>query len=568
MITPDQEAVTSLALDALRLEPIWTRNHGLVEILYDGAPDKNVTRAQGCPTIRPIPPAKLVARMSAKAEWVRQKGDGYVRCCVPPYIGNVALAQGTWSQFDDLRGVTETPMLRPDGTIIDAPGYDRATGYFYAPNAEYPAVKADATREDALESVGKLLALVEDFPFAKPEHKSAWLAGLLTPFTRAAFSGCVPAFFYVANAPGTGKSRLASISGMIFLGREFARCPQTDDPEEDKKRITSILLEGDRMVLMDNVTRFGGPVMDALLTSPTWKDRVLGASKTTGDLPVNVCIYVTGNNPVLIGDVDRRICNCALETLLENPEDRRDFKIPNLELYVKEHRAELASHCLTILRAYCAAGRPKHNLAPWGSFEEWSAIVREAIVWLGLPDCAETRKELRAAGSVAVNAIAEFLLGWVEACELEHGRPLPGAEVRGITSAQAETLLKRNPDSMSLLRGAIAELGAPKKTNSSPTSREIGTIIRTISKRVIKNMRICSVVFNHVAIWTVETVGAEGICGDVGICPATRNQKSYGDINIGKEPDGHIPTPPHLPSSPNQKRPVVFHYNADGEVVT
>jgi hypothetical protein len=33
----------------------------------------------------------------------------------------------------NLHGVTHTPMLRPDGTILSTPGYDTATGFLYLP---------------------------------------------------------------------------------------------------------------------------------------------------------------------------------------------------------------------------------------------------------------------------------------------------------------------------------------------------------------------------------------------------------------------------------------------------
>lgn len=47
---------------------------------------------------------------------------------------------------------------------------------------------------------------------------------------------------------------------------------------------------------------------------------------------------------------------------------------------------------LTILKAYHHAGRPEQKIRPFGRFEEWSNLVRSAIVWLELPDPCESRK--------------------------------------------------------------------------------------------------------------------------------------------------------------------------------
>ena len=46
---------------------------------------------------------------------------------------------------------------------------------------------------------------------------------------------------------------------------------------------------------------------------------------------------------------------------------------------------------LTLLRAYAAAAFPSQRLPGWGSYEGWSDLVRSTVVWLGLPDPAQTR---------------------------------------------------------------------------------------------------------------------------------------------------------------------------------
>ena len=38
-------------------------------------------------------------------------------------------AAGEWPGTRVLNDIVETPTMRPDGTIVQAPGYDPATGY-------------------------------------------------------------------------------------------------------------------------------------------------------------------------------------------------------------------------------------------------------------------------------------------------------------------------------------------------------------------------------------------------------------------------------------------------------
>jgi hypothetical protein len=58
-------------------------------------------------------------------------------------------AEKRWPGLYSLKGITETPLLRPDGTVLDVPGYDPTTGYLYAPSADSPRVAKEPSLEDA-----------------------------------------------------------------------------------------------------------------------------------------------------------------------------------------------------------------------------------------------------------------------------------------------------------------------------------------------------------------------------------------------------------------------------------
>ena len=49
------------------------------------------------------------------------------------------------------------------------------------------------------------------------------------------------------------------------------------------------------------------------------------------------------------------------------------------------NRASYVAAALTIMRAYLAAGAPE-VCGPFGSYAEWSTMVRSPLVWLGEPD--------------------------------------------------------------------------------------------------------------------------------------------------------------------------------------
>ena len=78
------------------------------------------------------------------------------------------------------------PTIRPDGSLLQKRGYDRETGLLYLPNEDYPEIHNSPSLDDAISARDRLLEVVQDFPFAKPHHRSAWLSGLLTCLARHA----------------------------------------------------------------------------------------------------------------------------------------------------------------------------------------------------------------------------------------------------------------------------------------------------------------------------------------------------------------------------------------------
>ena len=172
--------------------------------------------------------------------------------------------------------------------------------------------------------------------------------------------------------------------------------PQVEDAEEMRKRILSIALSGLRVVLLDNVTKLGGPIIDAALTSTMWRDRILGVSKEV-IAPLRPVWIATGNNIEIRGDIIRRTNLVRLESDAERPDARSGFRHDPLVHWVRANRARLVTACLTILRAYCVAGRPKVDMMPWGRFEDWSTNVRAPLIWAGEPDPYLTREKLEEA---------------------------------------------------------------------------------------------------------------------------------------------------------------------------
>ena len=80
------------------------------------------------------------------------------------------------------------------------------------------------------------------------------LALLITPLIRYAVRGA-PLTGISAPKMGSGKTLLSHLPAYIATGRSPALMAQADDPNEEKKRLLALLLEGSIVTVLDNCER-------------------------------------------------------------------------------------------------------------------------------------------------------------------------------------------------------------------------------------------------------------------------------------------------------------------------
>lgn len=328
----------------------------------------------------------------------------------PKWLVNQVYHRGTWETILPLRGVVESPVLRPDGTLLASPGYDDATGLIYLPSTTYPAVDPYPTEEAVKEALGLLCGLVKDFPFETRAHRSAWIAALLTPLCRPAFEGPAPLFLVDANVRSAGKTRLVHLIGLIVQGAEIASMANVNDDVEMEKRILGVAKAGDLLTLIDDIgtSTFGTPSLNNALTSTRFRGRTLGVTDLAA-YDLLTTWFATGNNVQLYRDLTRRICHIRLQSAEQHPEYR---ELPDIMAEVKANRARYLNAALTLILGWFAAGKPHQALKSWGSFEGWSSLIRQIVVWLGEPDPGEVREWLTENADTEALALGALIEGW------------------------------------------------------------------------------------------------------------------------------------------------------------
>lgn len=502
VITQELSDVTDEACAALAGDgEIYQRGGALVHVVTTTAAPGETT----APIIRDLPQPTLHVRLAQIVRWLKLGAKGhYSRVAVPGIIVQSVHARGQWDSVRPLVGVITAPTIRPNGSVLQTPGYDVSTALLYSPSEQFVEVPERPTREDALGAAAEILDIVVDFPFATENDRIAWLAAVLTLVGRHAIAGPCPLFAISGNTRGAGKSRLVDCATLIAHGVKAARSSLSGTDEEQRKQITSLLAEGCSSALIDNVkngTKLGSPAFDALLTSDVWKDRLLGKTQNL-TLPARTVWWATGNNLRFAGDLPRRTLRIRLESPLENPENRKGFKHGEgdaLLLHVARRRKFLVTQALIILRAHALAKRPPCGRT-WGSFESWSTIVASSLRWLDLPDPLEAR------ATEDETADEERLQGLAVISFLEHlNRPITAREVLKELYPYGHYDQDGPPDP-SPTYGAAREALEESCQGKGPDAVRVGQFLKRMLGRVIDGACIVAAPDKHrkIMCWAVK----------------------------------------------------------------
>lgn len=418
LITLDEEDVAAIyraaeeALLCSSQEPIYQRDGAMVRLVRQEAGGAlRLTPWHSPYSIHRINSDYLGRRLSEAAIFIKpsKSANKPVRC--PAWLSEGLLASaGRWP-FPTLRGLLCAPTLLPSGELLATPGFDPKSGLFLDTEdlaiAELPS---KPSQEEATKALQKLLEPISKFPFVDEASRYAAVAAVLTALVRPLLPSA-PLFAFRSPKMGSGKSLLADIVSIIATGRPVAASPVSRSTEEQKKMFLSLLLRGEQIICLDNVdVSLGSNVLSMMLTQETYADRILGVSEAP-QVGTTTTWLATGNNLQFEGDLTTRVLPVDIDAKVANPEERK-FK-GDLRVEVFQRRADLIWAALVVIRAYQAAGTPEIDLPVYGRFEDWSRVVRKAIVWAKGTDPCAGRKRLEAEDPVRLQLIA-ILAAWYE----------------------------------------------------------------------------------------------------------------------------------------------------------
>jgi hypothetical protein len=324
---------------------------------------------------------------------------------LPAQISSMYLSYHDWG-LPPLSGITTAPLLSDDGSIRIARGYDAETGLFCEGIVDIAGrVPERPTKEQAKNALKALRLRFRTLPFADAivrneggvsvvdpdesigDDESGYLSQLLGAVCRPSLRLAPGLAVLGAPMSGSGAGKGLAVRAILEVayGRQPGSIAQTTTREELDKQFSSALIEAAPSVLLDNFndTTLTSSVLASALTECPSKVRVFQKLQLA-TLNALAFIAVTGNGLSLSMDIVRRFIRVELDARVEDPESRNFTS--NLLMDLARDRTHALVEILTIWRWGRQAGAALKKGKPFGTYEEWSAWVRDPLVALGCKD--------------------------------------------------------------------------------------------------------------------------------------------------------------------------------------
>jgi putative DNA primase/helicase len=339
----------------------------------------------------------LDIQMMKHIEWikrVKEEDSGkFVEQRTNPIGSNVAKyaleMRGSWP-FPTVEGIISAPTLRPDGTLLDRIGHDPKTGLMLI-NSPQVKINPRPTERDAVIAIDLLRDLFVETAFKNEGARGVALSLVVSTICCGAIPN-TPIHMIRAPVGASGKTYLVQIVHVIATGEKCVPMGRTRSNEEFEKRLSALMIEGRPLVFLDN---HNGVLSHDLLCQATTGDKVLirrfGKLENI-EVGTRAVIAATGNGISIEEDLNRRTLLIEIDTKLAQPQFKIYRKPSPLDM-ILANRAKYIEAALTIPLAYMAAGCPVVTNKEVLDFEDWSRIVRCALIWLGEADPLMTMED-------------------------------------------------------------------------------------------------------------------------------------------------------------------------------
>ena len=319
-------------------------------------------------------------------------GPRHREILLPLEVAHRIIAAEIWPGICSVRSISRIPVVRRDGSLMTANGYDPGTRVWFDIDGDLVGltVPAAPTRAEIEAALAVLLGVLSGFPFVEQADRANALALQLTPQMQALLDDArIPLHGVHApgGAQGTGKTIIGIEMPGLMAGGYTEVTYDTDDVEM-RKLLTSTLMRSSAKVLgLDNVDPrdlFESPVLAKAATRGWHEDRILGGN-TMASMPFDRITVVTGNGLRIGPDMVDRMVPIRLDPRMPNPKARQFAVRLDDAQVLAGLRRDLITAALTIVRGWVLAGMPEATTAaPMRQFSRWASMLGGLLEWLGV----------------------------------------------------------------------------------------------------------------------------------------------------------------------------------------
>jgi hypothetical protein len=431
----------------------------------------------------------MTMRLSAAAYWEKYDGRAkkVIRCEPSDRIVKMLLKGDGHSLMRPLKGLARQPFFRrSDHQLVTSPGYDPVSMIYAAFDASEFTLP-EPTRENAMDALRQLKHLVHEFHFDNDTDRSAALCAMLTAAIRPSLP-LAPAFNISASQPGSGKSYLGAVIAPFAGPGLPLNVSYPTTAEEATKAIQSFLLGQPPVIMFDDMQTNWIPhgALNRMLTSETITDRLLGTSRSVTVSTASLFMG-TGNNVEPIRDMCRRVVTIYLNAKTDSPVTL-SYNFRPAEM-VRQDRGRYVSAALTIIRAWHADGCPKADIPNITSYERWSDLCRQPLVWLGQADPAASLLR-QVESDPDAETLGTFLKEWYECL--------------GEDTVTVRRLVDQ-ADKFDLLKEALFDL--PVTERGEVNRSKLGWYLSKNLKRTVGGLQLHKAEYSERTAWKVVKVG-------------------------------------------------------------
>lgn len=420
--------------------------------------------------------------------------------------------------FPGLISVTCVPIVHPDGSVFTVPGYDHESKNYYSPvSIDAITVPDSPTDEDIKNSRELLEEIIEAFPFYDEDgstgaSKANTLGLFITAVARPLIGGTIPLHLIDKPLRGTGASLLCEVLHAIATGSPAEVTTPPVKEEEWKKVITTKIVSGSSLNIFDNVEgKLSSASLSSVITTPVWKDRVLGKNTEENVYPTTGIMWVAnGNNIILGGDIARRCVWIRMDAKTPRPWERNaDFRHGRGDVFIQwvmENRGKILSAIITLIRGWILRGQPEpENQHIIGGFEAWSRVIGGILDTAGVSGFLGNLDEMYDNSDVDTQEWSNFAATWHDYLKDDS---YTGRDILDLMKTLATEDPRRYEKGSALLDALPSEL-------SEAYSRKGDTFTKSLGRALKRKKEVRYLVDNNVYRFTTNKSINRAICWKV-----------------------------------------------------